>query len=93
MKEPHSTRWVPVAETVDTEYTVTGLKDGANYEFRVAAENKAGVGKYSEATEPITAKEPYGKNSFKSLYYCTNHQCHFFYVFFSVCLQNLGHVL
>ena len=61
MKEPHSSRWVPVAETTGTDYTVTGLKDGADYEFRVAAQNKAGVGKHSEATIPVTAKEPYGK--------------------------------
>ena len=40
-----------------TSYTVTGLTVGATYEFRVSAENKAGVGPPSEPSEPAAAKE------------------------------------
>jgi len=45
-------------ETVDkTSYTVTGLTAGATYEFRVAAENKAGLGPASEPSRPAAAKD------------------------------------
>ncbi len=59
-KEPFG-KWVQLAKTSDTSYKVKGLKEGQEYEFRVAAVNKAGVGSFSEATLPTVAKEPYGK--------------------------------
>ncbi|GFO38541.1 titin, partial [Plakobranchus ocellatus] len=42
----------------ETSYTVKELEEGAVYEFRVAAENKAGVGPFSPPSEPVTAAEP-----------------------------------
>ena len=60
-KEPFSTKSTPVGKSEDTSFTATGLKEGTEYEFRVAAENKAGVGTFSPATQPTLAKEPYGK--------------------------------
>jgi len=41
------------------EFTVTGLKEGTEYEFRVSAENKVGQGPVSEISSPVK----YGKNS------------------------------
>jgi len=49
-------------DTVDkTSYTVTGLTANSTYEFRVAAENKAGVGPASDPSQPAAAKETVGK--------------------------------
>ena len=58
-----STHWTPVTkrEVPDTSFTVSGLSEGMEYEFRVVAQNKAGPGKYSEATRPTVAKPPYSK--------------------------------
>ena len=46
------------SETVPvTTYTVKSLRENEVYEFRVAAENRAGVGPCSEATMPVKAEE------------------------------------
>jgi len=52
-------KWIRANETrvVETTYTVKGLKPDNVYEFRVAAENKAGVGPASDPTSPIEAKK------------------------------------
>ena len=47
--------------TLDTNYKVTGLHTDQEYEFRVAAENKAGLGPYSEVTLPVKAKDREGR--------------------------------
>ena len=48
-------------ETVtQTKYTVKRLKENMEYEFRVAAVNKAGVGDYAQCATPITVREPIG---------------------------------
>ena len=46
---------------LETTYKVTGLRSDTEYEFRVGAENKAGVGPWSEATMPLQVKEPVGE--------------------------------
>jgi len=43
-----------------TSATIDGLKEGAQYEFRVRAINKAGPGEPSDATKPIIAKSRFG---------------------------------
>lgn len=42
---------------------MTGLKEGGDYYIRVIAVNDAGPGAPG-VTEPVTVKEPLGKNSF-----------------------------
>lgn len=56
-------KWLRANEserTTEPFYRVSGLQDDLDYEFRVAAENRAGVGPYSEATLPIKAHDPKG---------------------------------
>ncbi len=53
-------KWKPAnKDTVVSELTFTleGTSEGKDYEFRVAAENKAGVGPFSPPSEP----RKYGK--------------------------------
>ena len=52
-------KWVRATEDriADTSYTLKGLKEDMVYEFRVSAENKAGVGPASDPTAPVTIKE------------------------------------
>lgn len=45
----------------DTMFTVPDLYENTEYQFRVSAVNAIGVGKPSEPTSPIKAKEPFGK--------------------------------
>lgn len=40
---------------------VTKLFEGNQYEFRVAAENKIGVSDFTQTSEPVTAKMPFGQ--------------------------------
>uniref|UniRef100_A0ABM0M0Q4 Titin-like n=1 Tax=Saccoglossus kowalevskii TaxID=10224 RepID=A0ABM0M0Q4_SACKO len=55
-KDEFSTRWSKVLtdNMTDTSFTITKLSEGSQYQFRVAAENKAGVGKYSEPSDTKT---------------------------------------
>ena len=52
-----------------THFTVEGLRPDSIYEFRVAAENRAGVGHFSEPTQPTRAESPVGECSLL-LYFC-----------------------
>ena len=61
-KETSSTRWTKAHRdsVSETTFTVKDLMEGKEYEFRVAATNKAGTGPFSEPSEPRIAKPPYG---------------------------------
>ena len=49
-------------ETIeDTKYTLKGIAPETSYEFRVAAENKAGVGPFSQSTMPVKPQEKQGR--------------------------------
>lgn len=54
----------------ETELNVEGLLEGLTYIFRVAAENQAGPGKFSVASEPMTARSPICKSFNKSSSFC-----------------------
>ena len=64
-KDARSLRWTQITrEPVDDlTYRVTGLTEGTDYEFRVCAVNKAGVGAQSPASDTTRAKAPYGKST------------------------------
>ncbi|KAF3843851.1 hypothetical protein F7725_002700 [Dissostichus mawsoni] len=42
----------------ETEYKVNGIEEGMMYEYRVYAENIAGIGKVSKACEAVAARDP-----------------------------------
>ena len=58
------TKWTKVNRYAVTETTfkVSDLREGTEYEFHVAAENKAGLGKFSELSQKKVAKQPYGES-------------------------------
>lgn len=64
-KSPTTSRWVRVNKSPvrDTVYTVADLAEGMEYEFRVLAENAAGISKPSQPTGIIKAVDPYSKSS------------------------------
>lgn len=56
-------RWMPATtqNILNPEFTVQDLKEGAQYEFRVLAENKAGFGPPSDPSVSVIAKAKYGE--------------------------------
>lgn len=59
-KERSSILWTKMNRGMikDTEYKVTGIEEGMMYEYRVYAENIAGIGKCSKACEAVAARDP-----------------------------------
>lgn len=49
-------------------YVVTGLKEDVEYQFRVRAENAAGVSEPSRSSPLIKAADPVGMSNYKSVY-------------------------
>lgn len=66
-KDRFSGRWTPVTKDVidDTSFTIKGLKEGEEAEFRVVAVNKAGSGKPSQTT--VLAASPPGPPGLPSI--------------------------
>lgn len=55
MRAQGDAKWRPVPRddrSPDCKFTIPGLKEETQYEFRVAAENKAGQGPFSKPSEP-----------------------------------------
>jgi len=59
----YSSRWIKVnRDPIDiTKKTFTDLVEGSEYEYRVLAENEAGISKPSETTGVLKAKDPFEK--------------------------------
>jgi titin len=55
------TRWIRVTKKsiAERSYSIDDLVEGSDYEFRVVAENAAGVGQPSETTGKFVAKNPF----------------------------------
>lgn len=61
-------QWKQTRESITSaSHTVRSLKTGETYEFRVYAENKAGVGPASDCTKPTSVQASIGK-----LLFCLN---------------------
>jgi len=65
-------KWKRATESVvaSTTYVVKGLEESIKYEFRVAAENKAGVGPASEGSLAVKLEDAMGMSSL--LTYCSS---------------------
>jgi len=63
-------KWMRANEVTpisDTYFKVGGLHEDIDYEFRVAAENKAGLGPYSEVSSPVKTYVHKGQSSALSI--------------------------
>src|SRR5277367_4711343 len=61
-KDKKSGKWTPVSKFCrDNECEVTGLDEGEEYEFRVAAVNDVGQSEPLLTTKPVVAKHPFSK--------------------------------
>ena len=60
-KQGYSGRFIRVSRAAirDTYFRDNNVYEDADYEYRVAAENEAGEGAYSEETGPVRAKDPF----------------------------------
>ncbi|EGT49285.1 hypothetical protein CAEBREN_29721 [Caenorhabditis brenneri] len=56
VRDPDTKEWKEVKRVPDTNASITGLKEGKEYQFRVKAVNKAGPGQPSEPSEKQLAK-------------------------------------
>lgn len=75
-KETTSKRWARVnrdpirALPLGNNWDVTGLLEGAMYQFRVIAVNAAGCGLPSVPSDPILCRDPISKTSLRSAKDC-----------------------
>lgn len=60
-KPANSDEWIKGPTTKEPTATVSGLRKGEKYNFRVSAKNSAGTGEPSQATRPVLCKPKYGE--------------------------------
>jgi len=63
-------KWVKATDdkVTDTAYTLKSLKPDMVYEFRVSAENRAGVGPASDPTSPVKIVEQISMRRFSGVF-------------------------
>lgn len=69
-----SIKWLPGSQNIlvpDCKFMVKGLTEGKEYEFRVAAENKAGIGQFSPPSDTVIVQEPISKWNQTPISFCT----------------------
>lgn len=76
MKDKNSILWQRVNKTVirATHYKVTNISAGLIYEFKVAAENAAGVSVFSKVSDAVLAIDACGEFDTKMVFLCQNFQ-------------------
>lgn len=59
-KEQSSILWTKVNRALlpDNQFKMTGIEEGLLYQFRVYAENIAGIGPCTKASDPVAARDP-----------------------------------
>lgn len=59
-KDQSSILWTKVNRglVAENQFKMTGIEEGLQYQFRVYAENAAGIGPCSQACEPVAARDP-----------------------------------
>ena len=62
-RQGYDSQFMPIMKGIvlDTWYRDTNVFSGNDYEYRIAAENEAGVGPFSMGTGPVVARDPFGK--------------------------------
>lgn len=63
LRDRTSVKWTPVhvAKPTELSATINDVIENKEYIFRVKAENKAGVSKPSDASQPVKIMDPIGK--------------------------------
>lgn len=62
-------KWVKCGTTKFVHFTVSGLRENAEYFFRVRAENYAGFSETKEMVNPVVVKDQFGKSPSDQFYY------------------------
>lgn len=65
--EKGQTKWVKCATVKTMTHTIKSLREGAEYFFRVRAENHAGLSEPKEMIVPVLVKEIHGMISYATL--------------------------
>lgn len=66
-------KWVKCGVTKFSHFTVSGLRENAEYFFRVRAENHAGFSDTKEMVNPVVVKDQLGKLQSDTIHDCCSH--------------------